>query len=77
MPRGTVVEFDAHKGYGTARDEDGNEYFFHCTQIADGSRTIDPDADVSFEVAPGPRGQWEAVALTRRAGSARTPSGSG
>lgn len=76
MPEGTVVDFDEHKGYGTTRDESGTEYFFHCTQIADGSRTVEVGAAVSFEVAPGPRGRWEAVSL-RPSGSERTPSGSG
>jgi cold shock CspA family protein len=61
--RGTVVAFDDHKGYGTVRGDDGVEYFFHCTQIADGSRTIPAGADVSFAVAPGRLGRWEATQL--------------
>ena len=63
--RGVVAAFDEHKGYGTVRaEDDGREYFFHCTQIADGSRTIAVGTPVTFEVVPGHRGRWEAVRLT-------------
>ena len=62
--RGSVVAFDEHKGYGTVRsDEDGREYFFHCTQIAGGSRTIPVAATVTFEVVAGHLGRWEATAI--------------
>ena len=60
---GVVAEFDEHKGYGTVRSDDGVDYFFHCTQIADGSRTIATGAKVSFVVAPGRLGRWEATHL--------------
>ena len=61
---GNVVAFDEHKGYGTVRtDGDGREYFFHCTQIADGSRTIPVDTAVTFEVRPGHLGRWEAEGI--------------
>jgi cold shock CspA family protein len=61
--RGTVVAFDDRAGYGTVRADDGHEYFFHCTAIADGTRTIEQDATVAFTVVPGRRGQWEATRL--------------
>ena len=64
MPDGTVVAFDEQKGYGTVRDGDGVDYFFHCTQIADGSRSIAIGTGVSFQVVPGRLGRWEAVELT-------------
>jgi cold shock CspA family protein len=60
---GTVAEFDEAKGYGTVRTADGRELFFHCTQIADGTRTIPVGAAVEFEVAPGHNGQWEATVI--------------
>ena len=63
MLEGVVADFDEQKGYGTVRDDDGVEYFFHCTQIADGSRTIAPGTHVSFAVVPGQLGQWEAARL--------------
>ena len=64
--RGTVAEFDEQVGVGMIRsDEDGRDYFFHCTQIADDSRTIDVDAPVRFEVVAGHLGKWEAVGVEK------------
>jgi cold shock CspA family protein len=62
--RGTVVAFDEAAGFGTVRTEAGDEHFFHCTAIADGSRTIDVGTSVTFEVVAGHRGRWEAAAVT-------------
>jgi CspA family cold shock protein len=61
--RGQVAVFDEPAGYGTVRADDGREYFFHCTAIADGTRTIDVGARVAFEVVAGRRGRWEAAGL--------------
>ena len=61
---GTVASFDDHGGYGTVRDAEGGEWFFHCTAIADGSRTIAVGTDVTFTVQPGRLGRWEAGAVT-------------
>jgi len=58
---GNVAEFDEAKGYGTVRTGDGRDLFFHCTQIADGTRTIPVGVNVEFEVAPGHNGRWEAI----------------
>jgi CspA family cold shock protein len=58
---GTVAAFDEHAGVGTVRADDGRELFFHCTAIADGSRTIEVGAAVRFEVVPGHNGRWEAA----------------
>jgi cold shock protein len=63
MPRGVVVDFDEAKGYGTVEDSTGTRYFFHCTQIADGTRSIALGADVEFEVGAGRQGRWEAMRL--------------
>jgi cold shock CspA family protein len=62
--RGTVVEFDDAKGYGTVEGDDGRRMFFHCTAIADGSRTISVGAEVDYEVAAGHQGRWEAKRLS-------------
>ena len=59
--RGTVAAFDEHAGFGTVRAEDGRELFFHCTQLADGSRVVVVGADVRFEVVAGHLGRWEAA----------------
>lgn len=60
----TVVAFDEHVGWGTLVDDDGVERPFHCTRIADGSRTIDVGAAVSFRLEPVGLGTWEAVDVT-------------
>jgi len=60
---GSVVSFDEHGGYGTVRDADGQEWFFHCTAIADGSRTIAEGTAVTFTLVPGRLGRWEASDL--------------
>jgi cold shock CspA family protein len=63
---GTVATFDEHAGMGTVTTEDGRELFFHCTQISDGSRTIEVGAPVRFEVVPGRLGRWEAARVEKR-----------
>ncbi len=65
MVRGRVVEFDDHKGYGYVEAQDGRRLFFHCTAIADGTRTIATGTEVAFEVVAGHLGRWEATGLTR------------
>ena len=71
---GSVVAFDDEKGYGTVRDDgDGVERFFHCTQIADGSRTIAVGTAVSYEVVPGRLGRWEAARIEPRPDERRSP----
>ncbi|HUQ38559.1 MAG TPA: cold shock domain-containing protein [Acidimicrobiales bacterium] len=64
--QGVVTEFDDYKGLGTVRGEDGRELSFHCTQIADGTRTIEIGAKVTFDVVAGHHGKWEASGLTPR-----------
>ncbi len=58
---GRVVQFDERRGLGEIESSEGGRYLFHCTRIADGSRTIELDAAVAFEVVPGPLGRWEAT----------------
>lgn len=60
---GTVVAFDDHAGWGTVREPDGAERYFHCTQIADGTRTIMVGTTVTFLLAPVGLGTWEATDL--------------
>jgi len=61
--RGTVVEFDDAKGYGWLEATDGRRLFFHCTAIADGTRTIAVGTEVDYEVVAGHQGRWEASGL--------------
>jgi cold shock CspA family protein len=61
-----VRSFDDGRGLGELVADDGTTYSFHCTAIADGSRSIDEGEVVSFEVVPGRRGRWEASRIERR-----------
>jgi cold shock CspA family protein len=61
---GRVESFDDPRGYGTVVAGDGaGPWFFHCTAIADGTRTIEVGAPVTFEVRAGHLGRYEAVDL--------------
>jgi len=62
--RGAVTTFDEEKGFGTVTADDGRPFFFHCTQIADGTRTIATGTEVTFEVVAGHMGKWEAAEIT-------------
>ncbi len=58
--RGTVAAFDDHQGYGEIVTASGERWFVHCTQIADGTRTIAVGREVVF--APLARlGRYEAT----------------
>jgi cold shock CspA family protein len=63
---GTVTAFDEDRGLGEIAGDDGGAYPFHCTAIADGSRTIDEGAAVRFDVIAGRLGRWEAWSVTPR-----------
>jgi cold shock CspA family protein len=61
---GRVTSFHRARGIGTVtQDGAGDVFDFHATAIADGSRTIEEGAAVSFIVAPGHRGRYEARSL--------------
>jgi cold shock CspA family protein len=63
---GRVERFDAHAGLGVVVDEHGSAHPFHCTAIADGSRSIEPGTPVRFSVEPGRLGELEAVLVEPR-----------
>jgi cold shock CspA family protein len=60
---GSVTTFDERRGIGEVTAADGAVYLFHCTAIADGSRTIAVGAAVAFERVPGHHGRWEAASI--------------
>ncbi len=63
---GQVASFDDPRGYGTVVADDGRgPWFFHCTAIADGTRTIEVGDRVVFTVVPGHIGRWEAMDINR------------
>lgn len=60
---GIVAAFDEHVGLGQVRTDEGAGYGFHCVAIADGSRAVEVGTAVSFRLAAGLHGRWEAVDL--------------
>lgn len=64
--RGEVVEFDEHVGLGRVRAGDGRVFLFHCTQLVDGTRTVEVGAVVRFEVVAGHSGRWEAARVEKQ-----------
>jgi cold shock CspA family protein len=65
---GLVATFDDPRGLGTVDDDDGRRYDFHCTAVADGSRTIAVGIPVTFLLAPAHRGRFEARDIQPRPG---------
>jgi cold shock CspA family protein len=61
--QGVVADFDAEAGLGAVVDDEGGRWPFHCTAIADGSRSIAPATVVTFQEVPGHLGRWEAADL--------------
>ena len=61
---GTVVAFDAEVGLGEVERADGVRFPFHCIEIADGTRTIEAGAAVTFQLLCK-LGRYEAAAVTR------------
>ncbi|MBN2422980.1 cold shock domain-containing protein [Candidatus Woesearchaeota archaeon] len=53
--KGTVKFFNNMKRFGFITGEDGNEYFFHETNLKEGV-TVGENDKVSFEVEQGDRG---------------------
>lgn len=72
-----MAAFDDHVGAGTIADAGTGElWYFHCTRIADGTRTTTVGAPVTFRAEPGPTG-LEAVAVSASLGGAHAdPSNS-
>jgi len=61
--RGIVTSFDEAVGLGVIEVVDGDDYPFHCIEIADGSRTIEPGTEVWFDVI-AKLGRWEAARIS-------------
>ena len=72
---GTVATFDEAVGWGTmSRRRRRTIYGFHCTAIADGSRTIEVGTAVAFDVVAGPPRSWEARVSSDRRPERRGPA---
>ena len=53
--KGNVKFFNASKGFGFIKGEDGKEYFVHASGLGEGVTLADND-EVSFDVEQGDRG---------------------
>lgn len=62
---GVVSAFDEARGLGTVSDDDGRTWPFHCTAVADGTRTVAVGERVAFCVGPGHLGRMEAAQVTK------------
>ena len=58
--KGRVTAFDDDRGLGVITGDDESEIGFHCTAIADGTRTIQVGVEVSYVTRARHLGRWEA-----------------
>ena len=57
MATGTVIWFNADKGYGFITVDNGDEVFVHFSEIqGEGFKTLEEGQKVEFEVTQGNRG---------------------
>ncbi|MBN1832313.1 MAG: cold-shock protein [Deltaproteobacteria bacterium] len=57
MANGTVKWFNDRKGFGFIEQQNGPDVFVHHSGIiADGFKSLDEGAHVSFEIEQGPKG---------------------
>jgi cold shock CspA family protein len=60
---GRIESFDDRRGDGLLRTDAGEGLYFHCVNIADGSRSIAPGTSVSARRQVGHLGHDEAVEI--------------
>ncbi len=58
--RGVVVDFDERRGDGIVESDEGEHLYFHCLEIADGTRVISVGARVRARRGVGRLGHDEA-----------------
>lgn len=64
---GVVDAFDEDMGLGSVRHESGSSLDFHCTAIADSTRSIAVGTAVAFTICTGHNGTVEARAMVKLA----------
>lgn len=62
---GVVTTFDDDRGLGEITADDGSLHRFHCTAIADGTRTIAEGTKVRYDLIAGRQGHWEAWTIEK------------
>ncbi len=72
MAEGTVKFFDSEKHFGFINGDDGKSYYFHATQVEQGTHLTDGDR-VSFTPAQGERGP-KAEKVTKAADKSKAPA---
>ena len=55
MLKGTVKNYNADKGWGFIEGEDGEDYFFHISNLRSGQK-VRNDSKVKFDSSEGQRG---------------------
>jgi len=55
MTEGTVKFFNAQKGFGFIKGDDGKDYYVHTSQVQEGAQLAEDDR-VSFDAVDGDRG---------------------
>lgn len=66
METGTVKWFNAKKGYGFIRDEEGKDIFVHYSNITmEGRKSLNQNDIVEFEIGEGTTGRTQAVNVKR------------
>jgi cold shock CspA family protein len=63
--RGRVENFDELRGDGVLTNDEGTEFYFHCVNIADGSRSVNPGQRVTAQRGVGHLGHDEAFAIEK------------
>lgn len=63
--RGRIESFDEHRGDGLLRSDRGEGLYFHCVDIADGSRCVAPGQVVSARRSVGHLGHDEAREIVK------------
>ncbi|MDE3065865.1 MAG: hypothetical protein KGJ36_09340 [Acidobacteriota bacterium] len=61
MLTGRVARFDERRGDGVLVADDGETFYFHCVDVADGTRAVPVGARVTARRAVGHCGADEAV----------------
>jgi len=69
---GVVRDFDEQRGDGVLETPRGETFYFHCVEIADGTRTIAEGASVVATRRVGLRGRDEAAGVYSPPASAAT-----